>query len=433
MAVSGSLRRVGFTFGGHLYNQAVTIGVQFALVPILLHAWGTERYGVWLVLSAIPTYLTFSDFGFTYIAKNEMTIRVAEGNQHGALVTYQSVFLLLNIAAACVGVIAGAAIWATQLGAIFTLGTVSENQAKLVLLLLAANVIFYQYFMLFSAGARSVGRAATEVAWAATARLATGIVTAVTALAGGDLVMAAGFGLITNLLFGLAFHHWLRQVAPWLSLGWSLSSRKEVKRLVNPSVSYMFVSIAWATITQGPVVVLGIIAQPLEVVVFSTSRTLARLGTSVMNLVNSATWPEYSRLFGLKEIGRFTRIFRLNLTIALAGTAAFIPVTIFAARFILDFWTKGQVTVEQPFFSLLVLSVAAEMMWTTLFAPLAAVNRHIAISYVFAVLSFLGVAGCYWLGGSYGLTGTVSALLAVHGIMIFVVIAQLLRHGPWKA
>jgi O-antigen/teichoic acid export membrane protein len=432
MAVSGSLRRVGFTFGGHLYNQIVTIGVQFALVPILLHAWGTERYGVWLVLSAIPTYLTFSDFGFTYIAKNEMTIKVAEGNQHGALVTYQSVFLLLNIAAVCVGLLAGAVIWATQLGAIFTLGTVTENQAKLVLLLLAANVIFYQYFMLFSAGARSIGRAATEVAWAATARLATGIVTAVTALAGGDLVMAAALGLLTNLLFGLAFHQWLRRVVPWLFLGWSLSSRKEVKRLVNPSVSYMFVSIAWATITQGPVVVLGIIAQPLEVVVFSTSRTLARLGTSVMNLVNSATWPEYSRLFGLKEIARFTRIFRLNLAIALAGTAAFIPVTILAAHFILDFWTKGQVTVEQPFFTLLVLSVAAEMIWTTLFAPLAAVNRHITISYVFAVLSMIGVIGCYLLGGPYGLPGTVSALLAVHGVMIFVVIAQLMRHGPWK-
>jgi hypothetical protein len=62
-----------------MYNQVVVIGVQILLVPILLHGWGIERYGVWLLLSSIPTYLTFSDFGFTFIAKNEMTMKVAGG------------------------------------------------------------------------------------------------------------------------------------------------------------------------------------------------------------------------------------------------------------------------------------------------------------------------------------------------------------------
>lgn len=433
MAISGSLRRVGFTFGGHLYNQIVTIGVQIALVPVLLHAWGTERYGVWLVLSAIPTYLTFSDFGFTYIAKNEMTMRVAEGDRHAALVTYHSVFVLLNIAALCVGLLAFAAIFGVRLGAIFTLGEVTETEAKLVLSFLALNVIFYQYFMLFSAGARAVGRAATEVAWAATTRLSGGVATGIAAMYGADLAIVAAVGLVNSLLFGAAFHLWLRGIAPWLTLGWSLSSRKEVKRLFNPSVSYMFVSIAWAMMIQGPVVVLGLIAQPQQVVVFSTSRTLARLGTSVMSLFNSAVWPEYSRLFGLKDIVRFTQILRLNLTLAGAGTAIFIPVTILAGNIVLTYWTKGEVAVEQPFFTLLVVSVAAEMIWTTLFVPLAAINRHITISYVFAVSSMVGVAGCYGLGVPYGLPGTAAALLAVHVVMIGVVIEQLIRQGPRRA
>ncbi len=154
MTLSSSFRRVGFTLGGHVYNQLVLIGVQILLVPVLLHAWGIERYGVWLLLSSIPTYLTFSDFGFTFIAKNEMTMKAAGGDRSGVLVTYQSVFVLLNIITAVVAILAGAVIFAVPMRSIFALGEVSDIEAKLVLALLGASLIFYQYFLLFSGAAR---------------------------------------------------------------------------------------------------------------------------------------------------------------------------------------------------------------------------------------------------------------------------------------
>jgi O-antigen/teichoic acid export membrane protein len=430
---SSSFRRVAHTLSGHVYNQVVMIGVQIALVPVLLLAWGTERYGVWLVLSAIPTYLTFCDFGFTYIAKNEMTMRVAEGDRHGALVTYQSVYLLLSIAAAVVGILAAAAVFGVRLGSVFDLGVVSEIEAKLVLCFLAAQVLYHQYFMLLSAAARSVGRPAAEVYWMATSRLAFAVAAGLTAWSGRDLATTAAAGFSATVLFGTAFHLWLRNVAPWLSLGWTYGSRKEIARLLNPSVSYMFVSIAWAMMIQGPVVVLGLIAQPAAVVVFSTSRTLVRLGTSAASMLNSAVWAEYSRLYGLKSYALFGRMFRLVLALILAGVMVYVPVTILLGNLVLTFWTKGEVAVEQPFFTLLVLAVAAEMIWTTLFVPVAAINRHITISYTFAVLSMIGVAGCYVLGVPYALPGTAIALLAVNVVMIGVVIVQLVRHMPRHA
>lgn len=60
----------------------------------------------------------------------------------------------------------------------------------------------------------------------------------------------------------------------------------------------MFATIGQVLLIQGPVVILGLIGTPLQVVVFSTSRTLARLGTSSANIFNYALTPEYSRLFG---------------------------------------------------------------------------------------------------------------------------------------
>ena len=56
-------RRILHGLGANAYGQLVAIVIQLAGVPILLHAWGTQLYGEWLILAAIPTYLSMTDFG----------------------------------------------------------------------------------------------------------------------------------------------------------------------------------------------------------------------------------------------------------------------------------------------------------------------------------------------------------------------------------
>ena len=61
-------RRLRNGFGANAYGQLVVIIIQLAGVPILLHAWGTQLYGEWLILAAIPTYLSMTDLGFSQSA-----------------------------------------------------------------------------------------------------------------------------------------------------------------------------------------------------------------------------------------------------------------------------------------------------------------------------------------------------------------------------
>jgi len=249
-------------------------------------------------------------------------------------------------------------------------------------------------------------------------------------LLGGDLLHAALAILANRIVFNFGLSLRLRNLAPYLQLGWLFCSRKEVKRLFNPSVSYMFVSIAQALTIQGPVVILGLIANPDQVVIFSTSRTLARLGTSASNILTFSVTPEYSRLFGLGEISRFLHIMRLHFALASAGTLIYTVFTRLTGGFILNYWTKGQVTIVEPFFTLLVLSVAAEMIWTTLFTPLAAINRHIIVSYSFAFLSIAGIGACYFLASAYGLIGIGIALLVIHLVMVVISSKEVISRKP---
>src|SRR5438128_6286169 len=84
------------SIGANAYGQLVSVGIQLISVPIFLHYWGVELYGEWLILSAIPAYLSLSDIGFASVAGNDMTMRMAKGDQHGALEVYQSIWLLIS-------------------------------------------------------------------------------------------------------------------------------------------------------------------------------------------------------------------------------------------------------------------------------------------------------------------------------------------------
>ncbi len=430
MASPTSLRRVGFTFGAQIYNQLVNIGVQIALVPIFLRVWGAERYGVWLLLSAIPTYLTFSDFGFTLSAKNEMTIKAAKGDTEGAVVTYQSVFMLLNCVAGAVVCVAGIILLNVRLGSFFRLGDTSEPQAKLTLFLLCCDVVIFQYFLLFSGGMRAAGRPATEAATSATIRLAGGLLTAAAVLFGANIVTVAAV-IVTKSIVCLAIvFFWLRRMAPWLRLGWSKASRPEVNRLFHPSISFMSQTLGQALAISGPVIVLGMAARPLDVVVFSTCRTLARLGTTATNMVGAAIMPEFSRVFGQNNVLLFRRLIVLHFLTALTISIIYFISLSTLGGWILTLWTKGKVHIVQPFFTLLLMSVCFEMLWTTLFIPLGSINRHVVTAHAYGGLALFAVVCGYFLAGPYGLTGIAAPLLFINIAMLAIVVFQLYQRSP---
>src|SRR5580700_3331050 len=98
-------------FGATALGPVVTAIIQLGTVPLLLHAWGAAKYGDWLILSAIPSYLGLSDLGFGDASGSDMTMRVAAGDRKGAIETFQSSWALLSIVSLCVGLLATICVW----------------------------------------------------------------------------------------------------------------------------------------------------------------------------------------------------------------------------------------------------------------------------------------------------------------------------------
>ena len=427
MKHSFNFSRIRQTFSAQIYNQIVTIGVQFLQVPILLATWGADRYGGWLVLYAIPSYLTLSDFGFTIIAKNNMVMYSASGDKGGALRVYHSVFALLLVIAAVVGVLLGVIVDRTTISALVALGPIPESSAKLVIMFLVGNVVLNQFFLLFCAGIRASGRPAAEVLWGANGRLLEVLATIGAALAGADVAVVAAAVFVVRALLIVSAWHWLRVVAPEMAIGLSQASRVEVRRMISPSLSYMALALAQALSVQGPIILLGAIGTTTDTVLFSTTRTLVRVGTAAGNLINYSVAPEYSRLRGEGNEAGFARLSRIHLLITLAGIFLYGICMYWLAPAVMTRWTHSSVSIVYPFFGLMLLAVAAETLWNCGITPLSSTNRHTKMSYLFVGLTLACSVLGWYLALQDGVTGIAVALVVLHIAMSLAFLARRLN------
>ena len=84
------LRRIISGFGSNLFGQLVTILIQILSLPIFLYYWDMSTYGSWLVLSALPSFLSMADVGMVQAAGNKMTMAMGRGEVAEANRIFQS-------------------------------------------------------------------------------------------------------------------------------------------------------------------------------------------------------------------------------------------------------------------------------------------------------------------------------------------------------
>jgi O-antigen/teichoic acid export membrane protein len=83
----------GLFFGGHarttkanknvVYSfliKGISIGCQFAIVPLTLHYLDKERYGIWLTMSSIVGWFSFFDIGIGNGLRNKLAEALAKGD-----------------------------------------------------------------------------------------------------------------------------------------------------------------------------------------------------------------------------------------------------------------------------------------------------------------------------------------------------------------
>lgn len=431
----GMVLRILHGLGAGAFGQVVTVTIQLAGVPILLHAWGTELYGEWLILFAIPAYLSMADLGFSQSAANDMTAHIGRGDTQASLRVFQSLFALV-LGTASFGLVLVALLLAgLPLEHWVHFAKLSVSEVRWIIGLLAAEVLVRLLDGVNHAGFRSHGDYALHwYIYAATLLTQMAAVWAL-ALAGyGPLAAAAAF-LALRFVVTPSTAVWLRHRHPDLVFGFEHARRGELRRLWKPSVANLSLPLAMALSVQGLVLVVGATLGAVAVVVFSTLRTLTRMALQTVWKVAGAFEPEMAMAWGAGDRVLLLRLFRgafqlgLVLAMAAAGLLAWL------GPWILSVWTHGKVSMHPALFQWLLVSAIASVFWYTALTFLKAGNRHTRATIAYAVCAAGLVMGSVVLTTwTHRLADVGLALVLMDAILTVILwwqMSRVIEISPW--
>lgn len=417
--MSGLLRgdnvagRIFRGLGANVYLQAVVVVVQLASVPILLHYWGAQLYGEWLILFAIPAYLSMTDLGFSQSAGNDMIARIACGDKAGALVVFHSLCALL-VAAAAAGLVASAALVAAlPISRWMHLRTIGVTSIRWVLWLLASEILVKLMEGAVHAGFRSNGQYAFHhTAYATTLLAQQSSVWVAAALGQGPVAAALSFAAVRwavtpTLAVVMVRRH------PWLRPGFRHARLGELRRLAKPAAANLAVPLSQAINLQGMVLAVGATLGPLPVVVFTTLRTLSRYPVRVAWGVSGAVEPELAAAWGMRKMALLRRLYIRSVSSSFWAGLMLALALLLTGRWVLALWTHGRVEMDGMLFSWLLLTAVVGVLWNGSLNLLKAANCHLRASAWYAISAAAGV-------------GLASILLSTAGNLALVGLALLL-------
>lgn len=361
------------------------LAIQIAAVPVLVKAWGAETYGVWLMLSAIPTYIALSDFGFGSAAAVEITRHVQAGDRQAALKSFQSVWLLIT--GLTVGLFAILAVLYAlgASGLVPFLQTSRPDIASAGLAMALCAVLIGQLGLLHGAY-RSTGHYAlgTFLLEIQLPLEATAIFT--TAIMGGGLLQAALAAVTVRTLGFVVYLLVLRRVEPWIDVGAGRATWSELRRLRKPAFASMGLSLSQAVSIQGVLLALGAFVSPTTAAAFGTARTLVRAPLQLIGLVTGAIFPELTAAEARGDRLLSARLMAANMLamplIVVPAAAALIWLGPEGVRLL----SHGELSVSREAFIWFSIMLSLGAAWSVLAQPALATNRHHRIASVYTML-----------------------------------------------
>ena len=419
-------RRIATGSVANLAGVVVSALLQLMSVPVLASAWGAERFGLWMMLTTIPTYFALTDLGFAQAATTDMTIRAARHEHEKVVATFQSVGLLFVASSATVFALSMLLLIPGMLSDAKSDNWLLQNAEIIVLLTGYSALALVSQVAL--AGFRATGNYAVGTLVYDSLVLLEGLAALLTAFLGGDF-RAVAIAFIFMRLIGLVIHYsYLRVRVPWLHLGFGHANLEELKRLLAPALAAMTIPVALAVNLQGVVLLVGIVLSPVSVALFVPVRTASRVIIQTIGVVNRATMPEIGRAFGANADGAMLKLLKLNfwmvLVMLVPGGIAF---AVFGDQFV-TWWSGGHIVPPKSFVQIMAIAMVIHGCWYFGSNILLATNSHAALAKYILGSSVVSLVLLVVFAQRFGLSGAAFASVLselINAIAVFQIIIGL--------
>lgn len=418
------IRRIAAGMGANSFGMVISIGTQLLSLPLFLFYWDAATYGTWLVLSAIPAYLSMADVGMVTAAGNKMTMAVSQGDAKKANRIFHSTQLFMALVCSGVALIVlPLTIWAPLPG-------LTNTDQRLALAALSLSTIFALCGGLSEAVFKSTERYATGTMVGNFARLGEWIgFMAGLALNGSFAAVAVG-GLLVRACVVLVGMVMAARGGHGMFWGMRDADRAEILSMAKPAASFMAFPLSNALSFQGVTLVVAALFGPVTVAIFNSYRTIARVAVQSTSIFSHALWPEFSRLFGQDAMYKLQQLYHRSAILGLVQSLLLSVCLYFMAPWILEVWTHGAIAFEAPLMLAMLLYAAVAGVWHVPRVLLMATNLHAGLALWSVIGGALAVILSWLLGSTTDVSGVGFAMLVSESILASVCVLLALRALP---
>lgn len=398
-------RRIIAGMGANSFGMVITIGIQLVSLPLFLHFWDTSTYGIWLMLSAIPAYLSMADVGMVTAAGNKMNIAIGKGDLPEANKVFQSAQLFMTAVCGAIALITLPVIFFAPLPFLHS------TDMRMALSALSVGVLAALFGGLSEAVFKSTQRYAAGTMLSNYVRLGEWLGYMAGLIMVGSFAVVALCGLAVRLVGTLITVQLSKRGNHGIHWGMHAAERAEIRDMIKPAVSFMAFPLANALSFQGLTLLVGALFGPIAVALFNTYRTIARVAVQITAIFSHALWPEFSRLFGANAGVAVRQLFRRSALFSALQALMLSAILYVAAPFLLRIWTNNSIEFVPSLMLLMLIYAAVAGVWHIPRVLLMATNQHAGLAYWALAAAVLSVGLAWLLGGALQLNGVVLAML----------------------
>jgi O-antigen/teichoic acid export membrane protein len=394
----------------------LALGVSVVTIPLAIGYLGTERYGLWVTISAVTAMLTFADFGLGNGLMNAIADAYGRDDPTAAQRAVSSAFLILTAVA-----VAGGAVFALLYGIVPWAEVANVSSATAVAEAGPTALVFFLCFAvslpLGLAQRIQYGRQeGFEVSlWAALGSLIAlaGLIVAIQVRAGLPwLVLALAGGPVVATALNGVFLFTRRH--PDLRPRLQDATGPAAFRLIRVGMLFFVLQLAVAVAYQSDVVVAARIIGPSAAAEYSVALRLFFLVPTLLSMVFLPLWPAYGEAIARGDLAWVRRTLTRTTTLGLASTMASSAFLIVGSREVLRVWV-GPIF-DPPFMMLLGMAlwavVSTGFMSIAMLLNGATVIRFQAI--VAAIMAGTSILASIVLGARFGVSGVIWGTLLAY-------------------
>ena len=415
--------RILAAIGAGAFGQLVSVAIQLASLPLFLRYWDMATYGQWLMLTAIPAYVSMADVGMVTTAGNLMTMDMARGDPQAANRVFQSASMFLALVCLAISAVAAVAIWVVSSTSFDAQAAVFASLIATVLLTLFSGLIEILY--------KATGRYAVGTMASNLLRLAEW---------GGAMVgliycqsfLGVALGSLLARLAGTAIYFFKsRHAHEALVWGVGAASAHEVKAMFRPAMAFMAFPMANALTFQGMTLLIGWVLGPAVVSVFNAYRTVSRTAVQLTGIFGHALWAEFARLYGACDGLGMRALYAKSLRSGALMALGLSLLLHWMGPWLMQVWTHGKITVEPLTFGMLLAYAAVAGAWHVPRVMLMAVNQHMVLAAWSLGIAVIQLLLAYGLTLAWGIHGAALTVLICEAAMAGICVALASAHlGP---